>query len=74
MLVIYAQEYIPICFHKILIMLKMSPISCQTSCTKIVCIALTQSLDPEQSGLCVHYIEVASIVTVDWHGVGVKLN
>ena len=34
----------------------------------------SQSLDPEQPGLCVFYIEVASNVTVDWRSVGVKLS
>ena len=38
------------------------------------CIALTQSLDPEQSDLS-FYIEVASNdnVTIDWRSVGAKL-
>ena len=35
---------------------------------RLVCIARTQSLDPEQPDLCVFYKEVASNddVTVDW--------
>ena len=41
---------------------------------RLVYIALTQSLDPEQPGLCAFYIEVASNVTVDCCSVVVKLS
>ena len=50
--------------------LKLRVQGTRANCTRLVCIALTQSLDPEQPGLCLFYIKVVSSVTVVWCIVG----